>query len=140
MYIYLAYAGTLPFIAASLLLALDVQAIPVLGDVGKILSSYALAIISFVAGSHWGKVLSLGNRFAQAVLLISNCIVVIAWLGFLSLPLQPLIILFIVAFLGLAGIDKILLRNGLINRDYFQTRLVVSAIVVIALAVAGVMA
>jgi hypothetical protein len=138
LHTYLAYAGTLPFISAALLLALDIQVIPVLGDVSKVLCAYALSIISFISGSYWGKVLDLGNRVAQYISIISNLIVVIVCIGFLTLPLKSIILLFILAFLILLGIDKILLRNKLITRDYFQTRLYVSAIVIIMLTAAGV--
>ena len=138
LYTCLAYSGTLPFIAAALLLSLDIKEIPALGDVSKLLSAYTLSIISFISGSFWGKVLDLSNRVAHYIMIISNLIVVIVCIGFLTLPLKSMMLLFILALLILLGIDKILLRNSIISRDYFQTRLFVSAIVIIMLATAGV--
>ena len=52
---YLTYAGAIPFIFFAVCLVSDIQELPFLGSVKKILSVYGLVISSFLAGAHWGQ-------------------------------------------------------------------------------------
>ena len=55
----LTYAGTLPFIACTLCLVMNIRTVPILGSVDHILTVYGIIIATFLAGSHWGQHLSL---------------------------------------------------------------------------------
>lgn len=57
LYTLLTYAGTLPFIACAILLFVNVQGLPLLGSLTDIAAAYALVIVSFMAGTHWGSYL-----------------------------------------------------------------------------------
>ena len=47
----LTYAGSLPFIIAAILMYWDLERFSLFGDVEKIINSYGLIIVVFIAGS-----------------------------------------------------------------------------------------
>ena len=129
---YLTFAGAIPFVLGAVFITIGIDAIPVLGKVTYILSIYGLVIASFMAGAHWGNHLSLADDDTWAVKLpvFSNIIALALWLGFLLLST--------VGFIWLLVIDYGLHQAHIINNDYFKVRRYVTAIVVIALMIAGV--
>lgn len=139
IYPYLAYAGVLPFVMCTALLLLGSTNIPVLGQTQTVLSVYALVITSFMAGSHWGQHLYLEARDAKNIYLpvFSNIVALVLWASFLMLPFGPLMGICSAAFIFLLLIDRVLLRQGLITRHYFQTRCLVTSLVVATLLISG---
>ena len=137
-YPYLAYAGLLPFIICSICLALNVKVIPLFGATEKLLSIYSLVITTFMAGSHWGQHLNLDNKWSYYLPILSNVLTITLFLGFLVLPFKLLLAAFITALLILLVIDKRLFQHGLITRQYFRTRCLVTAIVVVTLIISGI--
>jgi hypothetical protein len=120
----LPYAGALPFIGCAALQLIGITELPLLGDPRTVASSYGLAIVSFMAGVHWGQYLE--GRHANVNLLItSNAVTLAAWFGFLLLP-SPTFSLLLVLLFG-----SIYLIDGRIHRhsDYLTTRRNVSLIV-----------
>ena len=136
---YLTFAGTIPFIVCALLLALDIDAIRVLGRTEQVLAVYGLVIATFIAGAHWGNHLSLNdnNTWAFRLPILSNIVALLLWLGFLSLSVFGFIVLLILVFLALLLIDYGLHRADIIAKSYFNVRLYVTCIVVISLIVSA---
>lgn len=135
---YLTFAGTIPFIAAAILLIMGVDAVPVFGKTEHILAVYGLVIATFMAGAQWGNHLSLtdDNRWAVRLPIVSNVVALILWLGFLTLSAVGFIGLLIFAFISLLMVDYGLYQAQIISPDYFTVRKYVTAIVVVALIVA----
>ena len=134
------YTGTIPFIFSSVLFGMSIHELPLLGSVEKILSVYALVILSFLAGSHWGQHLQIKKgQWNLYLSILSNGIAVVLWLGFLLFSFKILMVIFAVTFLVLLIIDHRLFQMDLINRHYFQTRFFVSLIVIMSLLVSGVL-
>lgn len=130
----LAYAGTLPFLACALLPLIGVKAIPPIGALDFIAAVYALTIVSFMAGVHWGTALyQPPTEWPVNLLLSSNVVTITVWLAFLVTTPDITLITGILAFLYLLWIDHHLYRRCLITDDYWQTRRRVTALVVIAL-------
>ena len=140
LYLYLTYAGALPFIICAVCLAFDITSLPLLGATKQILSVYALIIATFIAGNHWGQHLYMKNKWQYYLPISSNVIVVPLWFAFLVLPFKPLLVIFILAFLFLLVIDQRLFQHNLITRSYFQMRCFATAIVVSALVISRIVA
>ena len=137
---YLMYAGTVPFIFSSVFFGLDIHELPLLGSVEKTLSVYALVILSFLAGSHWGQHLHIKKGIWNHYLpILSNIIAVLLWLGFLLFSFKILMVMFTATFFVLLFIDHRLFQMDLISRHYFQTRFFVSLIVIISLIISGIL-
>ena len=138
LYLYLTYAGALPFIICAVCLAFDITSMPLLGATKQVLSVYATIIATFIAGNHWGQHLSMKNKWQYYLPISSNVIVVPLWFAFLVLSFKPLLVIFILAFLFLLVIDQRLFRHNLITRRYFQMRCFATAIVVSTLVISGI--
>ena len=137
---YLTYAGAIPFIFCAMCLSIDIRQLPLLGSVEKILSIYGIVISSFLAGAHWGQHLHIQGFWNRALPILSNIIAVLLWLGFLMLSFKMLMAMFVAAFIILLFIDQRLFQIDLITRPYFQTRCIVSAIVVFSIVISAMIA
>jgi hypothetical protein len=140
IYQYLALLGALPFIFCAACFVFDVQTIPILGGTRDVLGTYALVIIAFMAGSHWGQHLDFDHKWGDYLPITSNLITVLAWIGFLILPFKISLIAFAISLLVLLWIDQKLRQNDLISFEYFRTRYLVTFIVVPTLLISGVYA
>ncbi len=131
----LAYAGAIPFILAAFLMYWDLERIPVIGDVQKVIDVYGLIIVVFIAGSFWGIASPLTDKTRVYLMLISNIFTLIAFISYLwmnSIPFQlVLVVLFILLFL----VDCWIYFIGLSSRNYVFLRMSVSTIVVTSLLV-----
>jgi hypothetical protein len=120
----LPYAGTLPFVGGAALQLIGISELPLLGDPRTVASSYGLAIVSFMAGVHWGQ--HLEGRHANVNLLItSNAVTLAAWFGFLLLPSAAFSLLLAAVFGTVYLIDRQIHPRS----DYLTTRRNVSLIV-----------
>ena len=137
VYPYLALAGTIPFAFCATSLVLGVEDFPVLGSVDHVLSSYALVISVFLAGSHWGFHLDIQTPWSLWLALVSNSVVVALWVGFLTLSPLALLATFAAAFALLVLVDYRLYRNDVLSLGYIRVRGLATAIVLSALAVSG---
>lgn len=136
---YLAYAGAVPCILCAACLNVDIQEIPLLGSVERILSVYGLVIASFLAGTHWGQHLHISKSlWSYSLPILSNIIAVLLWFGFLVLSFKMQMAMFVIAFVVLLIIDHRLFQIDLITHHYFQTRFFVSAIVIISFIISGI--
>jgi Protein of unknown function (DUF3429) len=130
----LPFAGALPFIVAALALWFGIDTLPYLGSLQSSILAYGLAILSFMAGVHWGQYLSGLNARAN-LLITSNFATVLSWLGYILLSPAQFACLLIVLFLALLLIDRQLETSGHIQRDYMRTRTGVTLLVIVSLAV-----
>lgn len=132
-YTALALAGTAPFVACALLPIIGIRAIPPLGSLDAIASTYGLAIVCFVAGTHWGQFLSGRSANSLNLFVISNIIFLITWFGFIGPSLEWAIAIQIAAFLALLSIDHRMQANSVISAHYFGIRAVATSIATVSL-------
>lgn len=137
-FLYLTYAGTVPFAACAVCLSTNINQIPVLGSTLKVLSVYALVISSYLSGIHWGQHLHIKGKWGHYLPILSNCIALTLWLGFLTLNFKTLVGLFSVTFALLFLIDYRLFKLDIITPLYIQTRFFASVIVIISLITSGI--
>ena len=130
----LAWAGALPFLVLLALSLARVDALPAAGAVDAITASYALVIVSFMAGTHWGLAVAHLRERPNRLLLASNAITLAAWGAWLLL--EPLAALAVAAgaFALLVVVDYRLRERRLIDADYLALRRNVSLLVIALLA------
>ena len=134
LYKLLAYSGTLPFIFCVVLKLLNFQSIGFLGNTDHILLTYALVIVNFMAGIHWATQLYQEKITCRINLFIlSNFVALASWFSYLIFASAISIIVFIISFTSLLAIDYELLKESVITKDYFKTRLFVTLIVLASL-------
>ena len=134
-YTALAMAGTLPFIAAALLPLLGHDALPHLGSLEQLVSSYGLAIVCFLAGTHWGTCLADRSAASPALLLISNVIFLAVWFAYIGAGAKTALGVQIGAFLALLLIDLHLRKMNVLSAAYLRVRIVATLIAVLSLLV-----
>lgn len=124
----LAWLGSLPFVACAGLALGDGVAIGVSFDPRAVGNLYALLIVAFMAGAHWGQGLAAGA--GAGLWLPSNALALAAFFAALLLvpALQSLV--YAALFGVLLVIDYRAWRAGRIDRDYWNTRCRVSALVI----------
>lgn len=134
---FLAYLGSLPFVFCAFLAAANkfFQFNLVANfDLELILKSYSILIVSFMSGVIWGQFLTYQTKPKINLFIISNLITLFCWFSFLLLPTKSFLINVIFSFVSLVLIDQNLLSLDLIERRYYKTRQLVSAIVCLSLA------
>ena len=137
---YLTYAGVLPFVLGAFFLIFDIQEIPFLGTIEKILSVYGVMISSFLAGAHWGQHFQIKDSVWNFYLpVVSNIIVLVLWLSFLILSFKMLMAMFVIGFIALFVIDYYLAKMNVLTQHYLQTRLFVTIVVVVSIALSGIL-
>ncbi len=120
----LPYLGTLPFVLGTFAKMSGTLPMIYFIDTRRIVLSYGVLIVSFMAGVHWGQYLS-GTRGKLNLLITSNMIALVAWVGGLLMLPTHICYLLIVLFALLYVIDR-----GLeIPTAYLQTRRNVTLIV-----------
>lgn len=133
----LTYSGTIPFVLCAVCLCANIQQLPLLGSVETLLSAYALLISSFLAGSLWGQHLHVQGYWKRVLPILSNIIAVLIWLGYVRLSFDMQMAMFISAFVILLIVDYRLFQIHFLDRQVFRTRLIASAIVIMALTISG---
>ncbi|MDY7024959.1 MAG: DUF3429 domain-containing protein [Pseudomonadota bacterium] len=125
----LAFAGTLPFIALSMLLITGSH--HGLGMQGLLLAlkSYGLLIVSFMAGSLWGLHLAHDSGIRRLLAITSNAAALLAWFGFLLVSDRAFLLLLAGLFVLLLLLDLPLWKQHLIDARYFRVRLLATTIV-----------
>lgn len=134
-YTALTLAGTIPFVACSLLPLLGHPSVPHLGSLDRIVASYGLAILSFLAGAHWGMYLSGRSADSLNLFVISNVIVVAVWFAYIGASLKLAIGVQVLAFVTLLFIDLRLQQGAVISIAYFRVRSIATLVAVISLLV-----
>ena len=123
----LIFAGVIPFIVLTAITAYDVEYPYFESKVA--LKSYALAIGSFVCGSHWGIYLIKSSPIN--LLITSNICTLTLWVAFLYLENYGLF--FSIIFSLLLLIDFFLYKSSIISIGYFSKRKIITLMVVLCL-------
>ena len=111
----------------------DLERFSLFGDVEKIINSYGLIIVVFIAGSHWGLSFQLSRNHQIFLKILSNFLTLLifaAYVWFTNIPFQIWLILTLFILLGL---DYWLYFKGINSQEYVLMRLIVSIIVIISL-------
>ena len=133
---YLTLSGALPFVACAACLVIGVTDVPLFGNVQTLLASYAIVILSFMSGVHWGQHLHIDATAGQRLALISNVITLSGWFAYLLAPFGVTLITCAIGFILLLMIDVRLRTSGHLTASYLGLRVIVTGIVVMSLAVA----
>ena len=134
---FFTYAGSIPFLFGAVLLTTGVGTQNLSINIQHLLSVYGLVISSFMAGTVWGQQVNRNSGWQLYLLFCSNAIALALWAAFVMLSFTSLMIAYIIAFLVLLLIDYQLNRNGMSNDNYFQLRLRVTFIVVLAIGISA---
>ena len=133
-FIYLSYAGLIPFVLLTILLFIDINPLSSLVSVQNVLSVYGILIASFVAGSHWGISLSLPEDLHLTfIVILTNIIAILLWLGFLFLSFRMLLLMLISIFIIELISDYIIYSKHATDKIYMKSRFYVSSILIITL-------
>jgi hypothetical protein len=124
----LVFAGALPFIACTLLVLLPL--LPAV-DVRALFDSYALVILAFLCGAHWGQGIVARGTAPLNLFLVSNALVLLLWLAHAFLPATPFLLLVLLELWLLLWIDRCLYASELIDQWYYITRIRITLIVAI---------
>ena len=120
-------AGATPFILLTALAAYNIEYNYFEPKVA--LKSYALAIGSFVSGSHWGIYIVRSSPIN--LLVTSNICTLIFWGVFINFENYELF--FSVIFLLLLLVDFLLYKSTIISINYLKIRAIITVIVVLCL-------
>lgn len=132
-YTALALAGTLPFIACALLALVGVESIPYLGAVHDVAASYGLAIVCFVAGTHWGLYLSGRATGTLNLFILSNVLFLVVWFAYIGASTNAAIAFQVLVFVALLVIDRRLAKDAVLSARYLRIRAIATLIAVVAL-------
>lgn len=130
---WLAYLGAIPFVIGAFLIFLGYERVLFINDVVRVVNSYGLIIVVFMAGIHWGNYLSDNRCNSINLLLLSNIITLFSWFSFLFMPAKLSVIVYCLAFSCLLYLDSKLLSLNVISVTYFKLRLVITSIVIASL-------
>ena len=134
-YTSLTLAGTLPFVAGAALAFANIQDLPVLGATEALVISYGLAIVCFLTGTHWGMQIVAETRAPGYLLILSNLLFLVAWIGYLLLPAAGAALVLAGTFGILLLVDHRLLDYAVIERPYFQMRTLATIVAIVSLLV-----
>ncbi len=131
----LTFAGAVPFVLAAILMYLDLERLPLIGDVQKIIDVYGLVIVVFIAGSFWGISVNLAGKKRNALMIISNGLTLLAFFSYFWLKIIPFQLVLIFLLVVLLLVDYWLYFLEVNTKEYVTLRLVVSIIVVGSLSI-----
>ena len=121
-YKLLTLAGVLPFVAAALLPIAGIRTIMPLGDLHAIVGSYGLAIVSFLAGTHWAVQLTSPARTPFDLFTASNLIFLATWFAYVFASLRWAVLVQAAALILLLYIDYRLRKNQVTDGHYLSAR------------------
>lgn len=142
LYAALAYAGALPFVACALLLVAGIAEIPYVASTAFVAATYAVAIVSFIGGIHWGTWQHARADGAEmpALLPWSNVLTLLVWCALLLTSVRAALLTAIACFAVLLLLDRRLCALNVISGDYYRVRRNVTAIVISSLLVSAYLA
>ena len=133
LYSTLAFAGAIPFLACALLPFAGVIALEPIGRLDRAVSSYGLAILSFLAGIHWATFLLKQDECRSNLFISSNVVLLAVWIPFVVGVLKITLVSQIIAFVYVLSVDHGLLRSGVISTTYFRMRSIATGLAVLSL-------
>jgi hypothetical protein len=136
LYKTLTYAGAIPFVACAFLPFAGYTQLGPLGDWSEVIVTYGLAIVCFLAGTHWAFELARPGTYAVSLFVLSNVVVLAVWVAALVAPVGVALGAQLIAFLVLLRVDRAVAQSGGTPAEYFTLRQRITTIVTIALATA----
>lgn len=130
IYLMLGHAGLIPFVGLAILAIMDWS------PAQPILVKYGALIMTFLGGTVW--MLAMEKKLHWSVAVISNVIMLLAWVVlvlFLPVPNIALLALAIL-FSAFVTFENQIMRPHY-HEDYFRLRLILTVVAVISLMVAG---
>ena len=131
----LTFAGSVPFVFAAIVMYWDLERLPLIGDVQKVIDVYGLVIVVFIAGSFWGISVNLAGKKRNALMVISNGLTLLAFFSYFWLKIIPFQLVLIFLLVALLVVDYWLYFLEVNTKEYVALRLVVSIIVVGSLSI-----
>ncbi|MFT6406640.1 MAG: hypothetical protein ACJAQ6_000050 [Arenicella sp.] len=134
----LMFAGLIPFIAGTIAIALKLDSWWIINDIAISFAFYALAIASFMSGTHWAVAQLLENR--TDLLFHSNLMVLLPWIALLTLGDGSTFYFFLAfVFFKQYLLDRKLTSQGVFGQPYLRDRRIVTTTVCLSmLFVAGI--
>ncbi len=129
----LTFAGTLPFVACAVLLLADIGSVRPLGQVDALAASYGLAIVTFLAGTHWAFQLLRPSETPHNLFFASNAVFLAAWFAWISGSLAWALLAQVLAFAYLLVVDHRLSASGITTPAYFRVRSAATAAAMVSL-------
>ena len=126
----LTLAGAVPFVFAAIFMYWDLERLPLIGDVQKVIDVYGLVIVVFIAGSFWGISVNLSENKRTTLMILSNALTLIAFFSYFWLQIIPFQLVLIVLLVALLLVDYWLFFLEVNTKEYVTLRLVVSIIVI----------
>ena len=124
------FAGAVPFVFAAILMYWDLERLPLIGDVQKVIDVYGLVIVVFIAGSFWGISVNLTGKKRNALMMISNGLTLLTFFSYFWLKIIPFQLVLIFLLVALLLVDYWLYFLEVNTKEYFTLRLLISIIVV----------
>ncbi len=129
----LTWLGALPFVGLTLLLYVSIESIPGIGPTQFALTSYALMIVVFMAGTHWGQSLRTDPMRRQMLFVASNVLALGMWFAYVLAPdrivlligAATLVVLFLIECLFATALD--------IDPEYLSLRAQVTGVASLSL-------
>ena len=126
---YLTYLGALPFFIA---IWIGWSDRPLLGVAGtQWFITYALVILSFMAGTLWGQMVTV-SRQVKAIALVTNLITLAAWFAYLLAAASTVLLMLALGFIALYVLEARVIQTLDRPAYYLGLRLKVTALVVLA--------
>lgn len=125
----LTYLGAVPFYLALYLVTTDQVLLGISGS--HWFKTYGLVILSFMAGTIWGQVVSASVR-VRRLALASNALTLLAWFAYLLVSTQAMLIIMATGFVALYILEALIMTHVVRPDYYLALRLRVTALVVLA--------
>ena len=138
LYTFLTLTGASPFVACAALPLAGIAELPFLGSLDAVAGSYGLAIVCFLAGTHWATYLLKPAAAPVNLFITSNAVFLAVWFSYVLTGLTTALITQIGAFLYLLFVDYRMRQSGLLPKPYFRIRAIATAVAVASLAVIAV--
>ncbi len=122
--------GVLPFLFPIFFLHINYHTLLTATQLQNLVASYAVVIAVFLSGSHWGQALLLAQKDIWWLLIFSNVMTLLAWLGLFFLSFQALMFLMSVQFLLILFVDIVLFKNSILDSYYINLRIAITVLVV----------
>ena len=101
----------------------------------SIAASYALAIICFLAGTHWAFQLLRASEAPFDLFISSNVAVILVWFAYLLLSIGWILTVQAIAFAALLVVDYRLRGIGMLSDRYFRARVIATTAAVLSLVI-----
>ncbi len=133
LYAALAFLGASPFLACAALPWFGIAALPLLGPLDLLANYYGLAIIAFLAGTHWAFELQDAARTPFNLFVTSNAVFLFAFFAVVMAELRWALLAEVVAFAYLLYVDFRLREAGLTTASYFRVRSIATSLACLSL-------